>query len=151
MLSETIELTSSFLINRPVDIVFPLQSPEGEKLWVPNWDYNNIMGNTNLKEDYVFTTKNHDHAAADAIWIVNKFDADNHFVQFYKIEPNQKIGVVTIECRPFDGEQTKVSITYKYIGLSAEGNEFIKNFTEEEYELFIAEWQRLLEEYFEKS
>ena len=51
----------------PIAELFPLFSPEGEKLWVPGWDYENIMGTTALSEDYVFLTKIHDHATRDAI------------------------------------------------------------------------------------
>ena len=43
----------------------PLFSPEGEKLWVPGWDYDNVMGTTELSEDDVLLTKSHDHAATD--------------------------------------------------------------------------------------
>jgi len=38
--------------------LFPLFSPEGEKYWVPDWDYVNLMGTTELSEDYVFFDKN---------------------------------------------------------------------------------------------
>ena len=44
-----------------------------------------------------FLTKNHDHGTTDAIWIVKKYDPKSHFVQFYKIEPEYKIGVVTVK------------------------------------------------------
>ena len=33
-----------FRIDQPIEILFPLFSAEGEKLWVPGWDYENIMG-----------------------------------------------------------------------------------------------------------
>jgi hypothetical protein len=38
--------TASFEINQPVSVLFPLFSPEREKLWVSGWDYENIMGGT---------------------------------------------------------------------------------------------------------
>ena len=34
----SIEHTAGFDIARPVEDLFPLFSPEGEKLWVPGWD-----------------------------------------------------------------------------------------------------------------
>ena len=57
-------------INQPIEILFPLFSAEGEKLWVPGWDYENVMGSTDLHEDYIFLTKTDAHAATDAIWLV---------------------------------------------------------------------------------
>lgn len=129
--------------------LFPLFSPEGEKYWVPDWDYENVMGTTQLFEDYVFLTKTHDHATKDAIWIVKKYNPENYFVEYYKIEPEEKIGVVTVKCKEIESERTQVQVTYKYVALSANGKKFVSEFDENAYETFINEWQTLLLNYFE--
>lgn len=64
----------------PITELFPLFRPEGEKHWVPGWDYENVMEKTELSEDYVFLTKTHDHGTSDAIWIVKKYDPKSNFV-----------------------------------------------------------------------
>ena len=79
---KTISHTKSFEMPRPIAELFPLFSPEGEKYWVPGWDYENVMGTPELSEDYVFLTKTHDHATTNAIWIVKKYDPESHTVQF---------------------------------------------------------------------
>ena len=66
---KSISHTKSFSLDFPISKLFPLFSPEGEKHWVPGWDYENVMGKTELCEDYVFLTKTHDHGETDAIWI----------------------------------------------------------------------------------
>jgi len=128
-----------------------LFSPEGEKYWVPGWDYEKVMGTAELSEDYVFLTKAHDHGTTDAIWIVKKYDPESHFVQFYKIEPEDKIGVVTVKCAELEAERTKVQVTYKYIALSATGEMFVSDFSERAYEEFIGEWQTWLSNYFKSK
>jgi hypothetical protein len=40
-------------------------------------------------------------------------------------------------------------VTYEYIGLSEKGNEFVGQFTSEQYEEFIDEWENLLASYFQ--
>ena len=145
---KTISHTKSFEMPRPIAELFPLFSPEGEKCWVPGWDYVNVMGTPEISEDYVFLTKTHDHAAGNAIWIVKKYDPESHSVQFYKIEPQEKIGVVTITCTELDTEKTDVQVTYKYIALSETGQNFIDTFNENAYEEFIGEWRQLLLKYF---
>lgn len=147
----TISYTSEFTISQPVEILFPLFSPEGEKLWVPNWDYENVMGTTSLHEDYVFLTKTHDHAANDAIWIVKRYEPEANYVQYYRIEPEEKIGIVTVKCRRLSQNSTKVQVKYTYTGLSERGNRFIEDFTENDYERFIEEWKILLTEYFDRK
>jgi len=135
----------------PIADLFPLFSPEGEKHWVPGWDYENVMGTTELSEDYVFLTKSHDHGTKDAIWIVKRYDPKLHIVQFYKVEPEDKIGLVTVRCTELEAERTKVQVTYKYVALSATAEVFVSEFSENAYEEFIVEWQTLLSNYFESK
>ena len=56
---KSIEHTRTFEMDLPVSTLFPLFSPEGETHWVPGWDYQNLMGTTELSEDYVFLTSSH--------------------------------------------------------------------------------------------
>lgn len=146
---KSISHTKAFKMNLPIAEIFPLFSPEGEKHWVLGWDYENVMGKTELSEDYVFLTKIHDHGTTDAIWIVKKYDPKSHFVQFYKIEPEYKVGVVTVKCTELESSKTNIQVTYKYLALSISGEEFIAGFSESAYEEFIREWQKLLSNYFE--
>ena len=141
---KSITHTKAFKMNVPIADIFPLFSPEGEKHWVPGWDYINVMGTTELSDDYVFLTKTHDHGTSDAIWIVKKYDPKLHFVQFYKIEPGEKIGVVTVKCTELEASKTMIRVTYKYLALSKGGEEFITVFNESTYEEFIDEWQKVL-------
>ena len=138
-------------IDQPIESLFPLFSAEGEKLWVPGWDYENIMGSNDLHEDYVFLTKNHDHASTDAIWLVKKYDPESFFVQFYKVEPEDKVGVISVRCISIDMCNTEVEVTYEYIGLSEKGNEFVDGFTSTQYKEFIGEWNSLLVSYFKSK
>ena len=148
---KSISHTKSFEMTVSIVKLFPLFSPEGEKYWVPSWDYENVMGTAELSEDFVFLTKTHDHGTTDAIWVVKKYDPQSHLVQFYKIEPEDKIAVVTVKCTELEAERTKVQVTYKYMALSATGEMFISEFSESAYEEFIGEWQTLLSNYFESK
>jgi hypothetical protein len=147
----SVEHSKKFSIHQSIEILFPLFSAEGEKYWVPGWDYENIMGSTDLHEDYIFLTKAHDHASTDAIWLVKKYDPDSYFVQFYKVEPKDKIGVITVQCMEVEKNLTEVEVTYKYTGLSDKGNEFIVTFDQVQYEEFINEWESLLIAYFQSK
>ena len=144
----TIKHTAEFQISQSANKLFPLFSAEGEKLWVPDWDYENIMGTTELCEDYVFLTKNHDHGSTDAIWLVKKYEPESYLVQFYKIEPGDKVGIVTVQCYKKAEELTQVQVSYEYIALTKKGRNFVEAFTQVEYEKFIAEWKELLDEYY---
>ena len=145
---KSVEHTLAFELQQPVSEVFPLFSPEGERYWVPGWDYQNVMGTTELFEDYVFLTESHDHGTTTAIWLVKRFDPETHSVEYYKVEPDDKIGLVIVCCVAQAAERTKVKVTYRYVALSKKGEDFISGFTAEAYEGFIGKWQSLLSQYF---
>lgn len=145
----TVKHTASFEIHQPAEALFPLFSAEGERLWVPGWDYENVMGGTDLHEDYVFVTRSHDHAASAAIWMVKRYDPTQYLVQFYKVEPGEKVGVIEVRCTELGESRTSVQVTYEYIGLSDSGNCYVAGFSSSDYSAFIAEWEALLVKYFE--
>ena len=147
----SIKHSTGFDIAQPVERVFPLFSPEGEKRWVPNWDYKNIMGTTELSEDYVFLTGSHDHASSGAIWLVKRYVPKEWLIQLYRVEPEDKIGVVTVQCSRMSDHITHVEVTYQYTPLSEKGREFIDSFTIETYEKYIDEWRDLLLQYFDSA
>lgn len=145
----TVEHTKEFTIDIPISELFPLFSPEGEKEWVPGWEYQNLMGTIELSEDYVFLTKSHSHGTAEAIWLVKKFERDDHIVEFYKVEPGDKVGLVKIICSETSPAKTTVNVTYKYVALSMTGERFISGLTKGAYDEFIDEWETLLSSYYE--
>jgi hypothetical protein len=142
-----------FRIEQPAAVLFPLFSAEGEKLWVPGWDYQNISGWEEMREDFIFLTKNHDHALTrdDTIWIVKSYHPESFFVQFYRVEPGQKVGLITVQCIEIDQDVTDVEVTYAYTALGETGREFLKTFTGDYYQEFIASWKTLLLEYFQSQ
>ena len=146
---KSVSHSKSLMIEQSIDKLFPLFSPEGEKLWVPDWDYHNVMDSTTLAEDFVFLTDTHNHASAQAIWIVKRFDPAIHLVQYYKIEPGDKVGLITVKCLEKGPQLTEVRVTYKYIALSTSGEKFISGFTENNFTSFIEYWRELLVKYFQ--
>ena len=95
----------------------------------------------------VFLTKNHDHASMDAIWLVKKYERASYLVQFYKVEPEDKVGIVTVQCLKKAEALTHVQVSYEYIALTEKGRRFIESFSHDVYEKFISEWEDLLANY----
>ncbi len=82
------------------------------------------------------------------IWLVKRYEPESYFVQFYKVEPGDKVGIITVQCTKINKCLTNVEVSYEYIGLTEKGNQFIEGFTSTEYEAFIREWNNLLVSYF---
>ncbi|MGB2963147.1 MAG: hypothetical protein WBB69_04095 [Anaerolineales bacterium] len=145
--------TETFRIDQPAETLFPLFSAEGEKLWVPGWDYENISGSDGMHEDFVFLTKSHGHASTDGdtIWLVKRYDPESFFVQFYRVEPDQKVGLITVRCDQVDKGMTDVEVTYEYTALSESGRKFLEHFSEDHYKEFINGWKTHLLHYFQSK
>ncbi|NQS91853.1 MAG: hypothetical protein HQ574_05530 [Chloroflexi bacterium] len=146
---KSITHTKVFKMDFPAADLFLLFTPEGEKLWAPGWDYKSVDEKAELSEDYVFLTETHDHGSKEAIWIVKEYDPKSHFIQYYKIEPEEKVGVITVKCSAITPSTTNIQVTYKYIALSPSGEEFISGFNSIVYVEFISEWHMLLQDYFQ--
>jgi hypothetical protein len=144
----TIKHQTSFQMNHSAEELFPLFSAEGEKLWMPGWDYENIIGSTDLYEDYIFLTSGH-HGETKAIWLVKRYEPSSYFVQFYMVNPYDRVGIVSVLCKPVAEDITEVEVTYEFIGLSEKGDDFIKRYTAEVFEASIDNWPVWLEGYFE--
>ena len=139
----TIKRQASFKLHQSAEVLFPLFSAEGEKYWVPDWDYENVMdGRTDLHEDYVFLTAGHHKSENDeahehghhspqhqanhkTVWLVKKHDPANYCVQFYRVEPEDKVAIITVQCKALQENLTEVEVAYEYIGLSKKGNDFL--------------------------
>ena len=81
--------------------------------------------------------------------MTKRYEPAAHRVQFYKVEPGDKVGIVTVQCTEPKVGSTRVEVTYEYIALSDKGRAFVADFTANEYEAFIGEWKRLLEQFFD--
>ncbi len=154
----TIKHRMSLEVNHSAEELFPLFSAEGEKLWVPGWDYENVMGSTDLHEDYVFLTSGHHrsdhhrldhHGVTKEIWLVKRYEPSSYFVQFYMVDPYDRVGIISVLCKPISEDLTEVEVTYEFIGLSKEGNDFIKGYKAELFEVSITNWKVWLEGYFQ--
>lgn len=145
---KTIKLRTNFQINQSADALFPLFSPENEKLWMPGYDYENVMGSTDLHEDYIFLAAGHNPWATKEIWLVKRLEPSSHFIQCYKVVPYDTITVVTIECKPITETTTEVEISNEFFGLSEKGDEFVKGRTAEAFTAFMEKWKEWLEGYF---
>jgi ribosomal protein L19 len=144
---KSVEHTGTFELTVGVEKLFPLFSPEAERFWVPGWDYQNLMGTTVLSEDYVFLTDSRSHGVPETVWLVKRFDPNAYHVEFYKVEPGNKVGVVKVRCEELASDRTRVEVSYKYTALSGSGEQFIDAFTGEAFGDFIGAWPELLSNY----
>lgn len=147
----SIQQTASFTLPDSLEHILPLFTPEGEKLWAPGWDYTPALKDAEFDEDYVFLTGSHDHGSTEAIWLVKRYEPELGLIAYYRVEPGDKVGIVTVQCSEYGPDRTRVNVTYRYIPLSQRGQSFVAGYTEQVHRDFIAQWRTHLEAYISPS
>jgi hypothetical protein len=139
------EFAGRFSVHAPVETVFELFSPLGERGWVPDWDPELIHPpGVSWDEGQIFRTR---EKHGEAIWIVTRLRREAHQVEYCRVEPDRYIARVSVTCTPSGGEDTEAVTRYAYVGLSREGNEEIAKMTDEAYSEKMARWKQWISEY----
>ncbi len=117
-------------INAPPDIVFPLLCPVREAEWLDGWKYEMIHSDSGLAEEgCVFSTPG--DGEANTVWIISRHDNENHLIEFTRFTPDSRTCVLKVAVISKDEIVSNVDISYTYTGITADGNAWIDNFTEE--------------------
>jgi hypothetical protein len=136
--SGSVRLAASITLAGPVDQVFPLFSPLGEKRWVPDWDPEILHPPGAVwEEGLVFRTG---EEMGRAIWVVTRLDRNRHEVQYHRVEPERYVARIEVRCSAAAAGVTEASTIYEFIGLSRKGNDEIAAMTQEGYAQKMARW-----------
>ena len=139
----TARFTGRIQLAGPVDRVFELFSPIGERQWVPGWDPELLHPpDVEWAEGLIFRTR---EEMGDAIWVVTRLDRDGHSVEYHRVEPARYVARVRIRCEPRSERETKVETSYAFVGLSAEGNAEITVMTAGDYQGKMERWRRWID------
>ncbi|MDD5544094.1 MAG: hypothetical protein PHX83_13055 [Acidobacteriia bacterium] len=144
-IAASIILTGTINLNGPIDEVFKLFSPMGEKMWVPGWSPELIHpAGVDWQEGMIFRTQ---EEKGPAIWTVLQLDCAFHSVNYFRSEVNRYAAVVEVTCTALSARTTQARVTYHFIGLTEEGNAEIKAMTPTAYQEKMARWTKWINEY----
>jgi hypothetical protein len=118
--------------------VFPLLCPVREADWIEGWDPLVVITGCGVAEpDCVFVTPAAPH---DAIWYITRHEPESGSIQMLKITPGVTACRLDIKVGPASGG-AEATISYTHTSLGPAGDEFVKSFTAEYYQLFMQEWE----------
>ena len=124
-------------LHAPPDRVFPLFTPEGERLWVPGWNPRYLWpaaGTTRV--GMTFLTE---HEGRETTWMVADFDPGRRAV-YTRVTAGLSAVRVEVRCERA-GDGTAATVRYDYVGLSTDGNASIEQMTETCYREWMGEWE----------
>ena len=141
----TITLTGQIRLTAPIARVFPLFSPLGEKLWVPDWNPELLYPpNIDWAEGQLFRTR---EELGSAIWVVSELDLKASHVVYHRVEADRYVAQIGVRCYQASADVTEVNIVYRFVGLSERGNQEINAMSQRTFEEKMERWTGWLNEY----
>jgi hypothetical protein len=137
------------IINLPLsaDEAFPLFTPEGERLWIEDWNPHYFYpANGETIVDMVFTTS---HGDETTYWTLVDFDNLAHQVRYSRVTPGSRTVIVEVKCEATGEHATKVTVRYTLTSLSEAGNAAIAAFVAG-YQAMIEDWRTKILAYIER-
>lgn len=127
------------------ETVFPLLCPVREKEWVKGWDPVAVYSESgHAEKDCVFLTG---EKGREAVWVITGYDREKYLIEMVKVTPGATVGKITIDMESEGNNGTKARVRYMYTALSAEGEAFVRAYSEEYYHEFMSYWEAALNEY----
>jgi hypothetical protein len=134
----------------PAD-AFRFFTPEGERLYVPGWDPEYLHpADGTLTEGLTFRTR---HGGETTVWLVSHCDIGGGAVDYVRVTPESRIGVVSVRVRtaavvsPGDSAAaaSDVTVRYRLTSLSVAGERTLEAFAAE-FPATIAAWERQIDD-----
>jgi len=85
----------------------------------------------------------------DTVWVISRYDSKNHLIEFTRFTPGSRTCVLTVATTPMGETASNVDISYTYTGITADGNAWIDNFTEDTFLDAVKFWERSMNHFLE--
>lgn len=136
------QVSRAFSLPLQAEAALKLFTPEGERLWIKEWDPQYLHPESGAAEEgMVFTT-----AEGDALtyWTMVDFDLKRQQVRYVRLTPGSRSTIVHVSCTASGAGRCDVNVTYVLTGLSCAGNAFIDGFIGEAFADMIERWRALI-------
>ncbi len=136
------------LRGKPAD-VFPLLCPVREREWAEGWDPLAVYSESGFAEkDCVFTTGEKN---PESIWVITEFDPAGHRLEIVKVSPGMTVAAITISLAENESGNTDAEVVYTYTAISREGEEFVKDYSQDFFDRFMQFSESALNSFLDKS
>ena len=132
-------------IDAEPSVVHALICPVKEAEWLEGWDYDLIYSQSGVAEyGCVFTSRS---AGEETIWLITKRDDGACETEFARITPGSRVALVAVRIADGGNQTSRVHISYTITALTAAGNAFIDNFTQDNFVKDMQFWEATMNHY----
>ena len=135
-------------INAEPAKVHTLICPVKEAEWLDGWDYDLIFSQSGFAEaGCVFISRT--AGEKETIWLITRRDDQNYETEFVRVTPQSRIACLTVRIEDGGNHTSRMHVAYTFTALTAQGNQFIENFTEKNFVKDMQFWEATLNHYLE--
>jgi hypothetical protein len=127
--------THSFDVVAPVEQVFVLFTPDGERRWEPDWSPMPVVPREiRAEKNAVFLTGGE---ADRVVWTIVDYVPAEHRIEYLVVDPGFQQRWITVHCEAPSPTKTSVTVSYEVTALSTRGSESIRRYDAD----FIRDWE----------
>jgi|SRR5579872_1575823 hypothetical protein len=134
-----------FELSCSADTAFPLFSPEGERLWIKDWNPAPVFpGTIEFRPDTVFRQGTGD---GDAIWTIVDADWKSHRAEYVRVAPKSHAARIVVKVDPAGPGRCYVNAAFTVTAFAEHGYALLESFSENAYGAKMKTWERQIGEY----
>jgi hypothetical protein len=143
MNAEHIERRHHIVVQGPVERVFPLFTPLGERSWVAGWNPEFLHpADGETCEGMIFRTGAGDELT---LWACVDWRPEVHRVRYARVTPASRFGLVEVGCSGLADGRTEAVVTYAFTALSEQGRAHLAEVTETAFAAMIDGWREAID------
>lgn len=132
-------------IKGTIEEIFPLYCPVKEALWTEGWDPKVVYSKSGTVEpECIFITEDN---GLEAAWFVTVYDLEQGRVEMIKHTPGLTISKLKIIVEKISDKTTRALISYGITSLSNSGDDGLKEFTKENFDISMDAWEKAMNHY----
>ncbi len=147
--STRVEKSATIQLNGKIEKVFPLFGVFEERKWANEWAPVVVYPTSELiEEGTTFKTHGHGHHEDGFLWIVTKYQPEEHLIQ-YLVSTENRFWTITVKCKALNSAVTTAEITYRFTSLNENGNEINPVMLQAIYKHDLKDWEKAINYYLE--
>jgi hypothetical protein len=142
---EQVVRSGEFELRCSAEVAFPLFSPEGERVWIKDWDPRPVFpASIEFRADTVFRQGEGD---GNAVWTIVDVDWSSHRAEYVRVAPASHAAHLWVKINDVGSERCRVHVEYRITAFAEHGYSLLQTFSEGAYVTRMQNWKRQIEEH----
>lgn len=148
-LAQQVRRSGAFKLPCTANVAFPFFSPEGERVWIKEWDPRAVFPQAiAFERDTVFRQG---EAEGEAVWTIVDVDWDTHRAEYVRVAPQSHTARITVKVEGTGSSTCQVAVGYVVTAFADHGFSLLKSLSEDAFNAKMRTWQTQIAEHLQKD